>query len=157
MISSKVIDLKGINFSIEKAILLFLKELILYKFYKKIKIFLDGNYSFSYLNLNQEIYFIKELEIKKNQNISEIRFLFNNQNYYVNIESIKKGDQKVFSISCASILSKVIRDQYMKKISNIFPKYQFEVHKGYGTEKHRKLIKEYGYCLLHRKSYHINQ
>lgn len=44
----------------------------------------------------------------------------------------------------------------MKKISKIFPEYQFEVNKGYGTTTHRKLIKEYGYCLIHRKSYNIN-
>ncbi len=63
---------------------------------------------------------------------------------------IIKGDSIKPSIMIASILAKVTRDRYMKKISKIYPQYLFEIHKGYGTKKHRDLIKKYGMNKEHR-------
>ena len=68
-------------------------------------------------------------------------------------ETIVKGDEKEMVISFASIYAKVTRDDYMKKISKKFPEYGFEIHKGYGTVKHRKMIKEKGTTVIHRKSF----
>lgn len=56
-------------------------------------------------------------------------------------------------IMAASIISKVKRDRKMKILSNNFPQYSFEIHKGYGTLKHRKEIEKYGLSMIHRKSF----
>ncbi len=69
------------------------------------------------------------------------------------MEKIKAGDLKHYSISAASILAKVTRDRYMKDISKEFPDYSFEKHVGYGTKLHMDLLKKYGPCSLHRRSF----
>ena len=68
-------------------------------------------------------------------------------------KAIVKGDNKIFSIALASVIAKVTRDRKMKKLSLQYPKYYFHQHKGYGTKLHRKLIKKYGPCKIHRQSY----
>lgn len=67
--------------------------------------------------------------------------------------SVIKGDAKIYSISAASIIAKVTRDRIMKEYDEIYPEYGFAQHKGYGTAKHIQAIKDYGPCLLHRKSF----
>lgn len=67
--------------------------------------------------------------------------------------SIVKGDAKIYSISAASIIAKVTRDRIMQEYDEIYPEYGFASHKGYGTAKHIQAIKEYGPCLLHRKTF----
>ncbi|MBA3551014.1 ribonuclease HII, partial [Patescibacteria group bacterium] len=69
---------------------------------------------------------------------------------FVNQKTIIKGDEKEPLISLASIAAKVTRDRYMAKIARKFPVYNFEIHKGYGTLSHRKLIQEHGITALHR-------
>ena len=66
---------------------------------------------------------------------------------------IVKGDGLSESIACASILAKVTRDRVMKKEAEKYPEYGFEKHKGYGTALHREMIKKYGPCPIHRKSF----
>ena len=72
-----------------------------------------------------------------------------------NVEAIIKADDKIVEVSAASILAKVSRDRYIVEQASNFPLYQFEKHKGYGTALHRELIKEHGYCKLHRSSFKI--
>lgn len=67
--------------------------------------------------------------------------------------SIIKGDAKEYSIAAASILAKVTRDRMMREYDEIYPQYGFSGHKGYGTAKHIAAIKEYGPCILHRKTF----
>ncbi|OGZ63036.1 MAG: ribonuclease HII [Candidatus Staskawiczbacteria bacterium RIFCSPHIGHO2_02_FULL_34_10] len=67
--------------------------------------------------------------------------------------SIIKGDQKVFSISAASIIAKVTRDRIMQKMHKKYPQYGFEKHKGYGTALHIKNLKNFGPCKIHRKTF----
>ena len=67
--------------------------------------------------------------------------------------AIIKGDQRVFSISAASILAKVKRDEWMSLQDKNYPKYSFSKHKGYATIQHRQAIKQYGPCSLHRKTF----
>lgn len=76
-----------------------------------------------------------------------------NKNLKITQKAIIKGDDKIFSIALASNIAKVIRDRKMKKMSLQYPKYYFHQHKGYGTKLHKKLIKKYGPCKIHRKSY----
>ncbi|MEG2116434.1 MAG: ribonuclease HII, partial [Clostridia bacterium] len=68
-------------------------------------------------------------------------------------ESIIKGDEKSYSIACASILAKVTRDRIMEKYDEIYPQYQFGKHKGYGTKIHIEAIKQYGACEIHRRTF----
>ena len=68
-------------------------------------------------------------------------------------KSIIKGDAKCYSIACASIIAKVIRDRIMRQWDEVYPQYGFIKHKGYGTAAHIAAIKEYGLCPLHRLSF----
>ena len=68
--------------------------------------------------------------------------------------SIIKGDQKVISISAASIIAKVNRDKIMNKYDKKYPQYRFNKHKGYGTELHIKMLKKFGASPIHRKSFY---
>jgi len=69
-------------------------------------------------------------------------------------KSIIKGDQKVISISAASIIAKVTRDKIMEKYDEKYPQYRFDKHKGYGTKLHIKMLKKFGACPIHRKFFH---
>ena len=71
-------------------------------------------------------------------------------------EGIIKGDAKSYNIACASILAKVYRDRYMLKLDEEYPEYCFKKHKGYGTKQHIELLKKYGPCKYHRKSFISN-
>src|SRR4030042_2003318 len=51
------------------------------------------------------------------------------------------------------VIAKVIRDRLMIKMSRIYPEYGFELHKGYGTKKHLKMLREYGPSKIHRLSF----
>lgn len=68
-------------------------------------------------------------------------------------KSIIKGDAKEYSIACASIIAKVTRDRIMRQWDEVYPIYGFAKHKGYGTEEHRRIIKENGPCIIHRKTF----
>lgn len=71
------------------------------------------------------------------------------------IETMIKADAKIPEVSAASILAKVIRDHSMIEAAQIYPDYEFEKHKGYITKRHIELIKKYGYCDIHRRSYRV--
>ena len=66
---------------------------------------------------------------------------------------IIKGDTKSASIMCASIISKVYRDELLVEYHNEFPEYNFLNNVGYGTKEHVEAIKRYGICKYHRKSF----
>lgn len=64
-----------------------------------------------------------------------------------------KGDDKAYTIGCASILAKVIRDNYMIEMDKVYPEYGFMRNKGYGTAEHVAALKKYGPCPIHRRSF----
>lgn len=68
-------------------------------------------------------------------------------------EAIVKGDEKVPSISAASILAKVTRDRWCKQYHLEFPQYGFDQHKGYGTAEHLAALRQHGACPQHRKTF----
>lgn len=70
---------------------------------------------------------------------------------------IKNGDKICASISAASIIAKVYRDNLMVKLHNKYPQYNFAKHKGYGTKEHQKAIKKHGLCRIHRKSFNLQK
>jgi ribonuclease HII len=66
---------------------------------------------------------------------------------------LKKGDQICHSISAASILAKVYRDRIMRACHKMYPVYDFDKNKGYGTARHLAALKEYGPCPVHRLTF----
>jgi ribonuclease HII len=73
------------------------------------------------------------------------------ENY--NLRSIIKGDQKIPSISAASIVAKVARDKMITKIAKKFKGYYWDQNYGYGTKQHLKAIKSLGITSQHRKTF----
>lgn len=67
--------------------------------------------------------------------------------------SIIKGDATSYAIACASILAKVFRDRMMDEYAKVFPDYDFQNNKGYGTKKHLEALKTVGKCPIHRESF----
>ncbi len=63
------------------------------------------------------------------------------------------GDAISYAIAAASILAKVERDDIMIKYHEQYPEYGFDVHKGYGTKLHIEMLKKYGPCPIHRRSF----
>lgn len=70
-------------------------------------------------------------------------------------QSIVKGDSKYLSIAAASVLAKTYRDEYMDKIHEEFPMYNWKKNKGYPTKEHREAIKKYGPTKYHRISFRL--
>lgn len=68
---------------------------------------------------------------------------------------IIKGDGKYLSIAAASVLAKTYRDEYMDKIHEEFPMYNWKKNKGYPTAEHREAIKKYGVTKYHRMSFRL--
>ena len=66
---------------------------------------------------------------------------------------IVKGDSRSLSIAAASVLAKVTRDRIMDGYHKLYPQYEFNRHKGYGTKLHRNLIQEHGPCPIHRNTF----
>lgn len=76
---------------------------------------------------------------------------------YPNIDhtTVIKGDSKYLSIAAASIIAKTERDQYMNRIHEEYPMYNWKKNKGYPTKEHREAIRTYGITKYHRKSFRL--
>ena len=97
---------------------------------------------------------IKNLEKKPNKRVD---FLILDGNFKIDLpitqKSVIKADNKVFSCAAASIIAKVKRDKMMERYHKKFLNYGFNQHKGYPTKLHRKMLKKYGPCQIHRKTF----
>ena len=69
--------------------------------------------------------------------------------------TIVKGDGKYLSIAAASILAKTYRDDYMNRLAEEYPQYDWCSNKGYPTKKHRDAIRQFGITPYHRRSYNL--
>ena len=69
--------------------------------------------------------------------------------------TIVKGDGKYLAIAAASILAKTYRDDYMNRLAEEYPQYDWRSNKGYPTKKHREAIRQFGITPYHRKSYNL--
>lgn len=69
------------------------------------------------------------------------------------VKTLKKADLLIPSVSAASVIAKVARDNYMMHIDRIFPGYGFRRHVGYGTKVHQQAINDRGATPIHRVSY----
>ncbi|MDI6050739.1 ribonuclease HII [Flavobacterium sp. XS2P24] len=69
--------------------------------------------------------------------------------------SIIKGDSKYMSIAAASVLAKTYRDEYMNRIHEEYPMYNWKQNKGYPTKEHREAIRIYGVTKYHRMTFRL--
>ncbi len=70
-------------------------------------------------------------------------------------QTIIKGDGLYYPIAAASVLAKTFRDDYMEKIHQEFPDYNWGKNKGYATADHREAITRHGITPYHRKSFQL--
>jgi len=77
--------------------------------------------------------------------------------HYENIahQTIVKGDGKYMNIAAASILAKTYRDEYMEKIHEAYPDFNWAQNKGYPSPAHREAIKQFGLTEHHRKTFRL--
>ena len=68
---------------------------------------------------------------------------------------VVKGDGKYLSIAAASILAKTYRDDYMSRLDEEYPMYDWKKNKGYPTRKHREAVRRYGTTPYHRMSFNL--
>jgi len=94
---------------------------------------------------------IKKLKKKPTLVLIDGNKLPNLKNY--NLKYIIKGDQKIPSISAASIIAKVSRDRFITALSKKFENYGWNTNSGYGTKKHLSAIKKFGITKYHRKTF----
>ena len=99
---------------------------------------------------------IKKLLIK-DSNLSKADFIVDGTLFKTDMDlkytCIKKADQKVKEVSCASIVAKVTRDHLMNSVDFLYPKWNFSKHKGYPTKEHFSLLKKHPLTPFHRKSF----
>ncbi|MDI6820634.1 MAG: ribonuclease HII [Patescibacteria group bacterium] len=124
----KKIDVLNVSKAANIAATRALMRLIYKNNIKPRSVFLDGG-----LYLNERA--IKKINFKKKS------------------KTIKRGDEKINAIKLASIVAKVKRDCLMVKLHKKYPKYGFDIHKGYGTKKHQEAIERNGYSKAHRLSF----
>ncbi len=94
---------------------------------------------------------IKKLRKKPNLVIIDGNKIPKIKNY--NLKSIVRADQKIPSVSAASIIAKVSRDRFITKLSKKFKNYGWETNYGYGTKKHLSALKKLGSTNYHRKTF----
>ncbi|MCD8334132.1 MAG: ribonuclease HII [Clostridiales bacterium] len=75
------------------------------------------------------------------------------RNIQIPNRTVVKGDNLSASIAAASILAKVSRDHYMLEMAKLYPEYQFQQHKGYPTKLHYEMLRKYGPCPIHRRTF----
>jgi ribonuclease HII len=68
-------------------------------------------------------------------------------------EAIVDGDARILSISAASIIAKVYRDNLMSELHEQYPNYNFHLNKGYPTKFHREALDRHGASPVHRRSF----
>jgi ribonuclease HII len=96
---------------------------------------------------------LQKLKVSPTNSIVSLDGRLKAPSQFVHQKTYIRGDSKKQEIGLASIVAKVTRDRYMKKIAKQYPKYGFEDHVGYGTLKHRGAIKKYGLSLIHRRTF----
>ncbi len=75
------------------------------------------------------------------------------RDFGVPVKTVIHGDSLSASIAAASVLAKVTRDDLMLQMAEKYPKYGFEIHKGYGTKAHYSALAQHGPCPIHRMTF----
>lgn len=82
---------------------------------------------------------------------------FNKDVFSYPCQTVVRGDSRCFSIACASIVAKVVRDNLMSYYSVLYPHYNFSRNRGYYTKEHLRAIKKHGLSPIHRRSFRPNR
>lgn len=100
---------------------------------------------------------VENLRKKLNRRETDVRLIFVDGIFRIPSPLPQKlvvgGDRTVPLCMMASIIAKVSRDRIMEKWHRKYPLYGFDKHKGYGTKYHLKMLKIFGPCEIHRKSF----
>jgi ribonuclease HII len=101
---------------------------------------------------------VKSVEKLQNRTASLVVAVDGNQKINISAPQITvvKGDLRFKTIAAASVVAKVLRDKYMKELHYRYPEYDFLSHKGYGTKKHKEMIKRFGVIKEHRLSFKLS-
>ena len=107
------------------------------------------------INILQAARLAMKQAVEKLQPVPDLLLIDGNQKIDSSYDqwTIVKGDSKSLTIAAASILAKVTRDKIMEDYHKLYPQYEFNRHKGYGTKLHRSLIQEHGPCPIHRSTF----
>ena len=120
--------------------------------------------NFVWQNKIDEINILQSSILAMHQSISQLNiepeFIIVDGNKFHKYQSIPhqtivKGDSKFMSIAAASVLAKTYRDDYMEKVHQDFPEYNWKQNKGYPTKQHREAIRKIGITSHHRKSFRL--
>ncbi|HLN18860.1 MAG TPA: ribonuclease HII [Patescibacteria group bacterium] len=105
------------------------------------------------IQLKKEIYNNHKINIIDRKHIVLIDGKHRIPRFSLEQKPIVDGDAQIKIISAASIIAKLERDKIMVEMHKAFPAYGFNLHKGYGTKMHLNMIRKYGLCDIHRRSY----
>lgn len=107
------------------------------------------------INILQATYLAMERAIGQLSVKPELALIDGNRakDFGIPVETVIHGDSLSASIAAASVLAKVTRDDYMLKMAEEYPSYDFEIHKGYGTKAHYAALRDLGPCPIHRMSF----
>lgn len=107
------------------------------------------------INILQATYLAMERAINQLEVKPELVLIDGNRakDFGIPVETVVHGDSLSASIAAASVLAKVTRDDYMLKMAELYPGYDFEIHKGYGTKAHYAALTKLGACPIHRMSF----
>ena len=107
------------------------------------------------INILQATYLAMERAIQQLGVKPELALIDGNRakDFGIPVETIVHGDSLSASIAAASVLAKVTRDDYMLKMAEEYPGYDFEIHKGYGTKAHYAALAAMGPCPIHRMTF----
>ena len=111
------------------------------------------------INILQASFKAMHLALDKLKIIPELLLIDGNRfssYHHICHHCIVEGDALYSSIAAASILAKTHRDEYMMRLHEQHPHYNWKQNKGYGTKEHRAVIRSHGLCEHHRKSFKID-
>lgn len=107
------------------------------------------------INILQATYLAMERAINQLSVKPELALIDGNRakDFGIPVETVVHGDSLSASIAAASVLAKVTRDDFMLKMAEEYPGYDFEIHKGYGTKAHYAALTEKGPSPIHRMTF----
>ena len=137
----------------------FHKRVLLSKYIKSNSIYALGVASVKEINkiniLNASLLSMQRAlnKLKRKPSIAYMDGLFAPKNIKIKYKTFIKGDEKIIPIAAASIVAKVARDLFMRKLAKKYPKYCWNKNFGYGTSDHMYGLKKYGVTKHHRKKF----
>ena len=137
----------------------FKKRILLSEYIKKNSIYAIGRATVDEIDkiniLNASLLSMQRAlnKLRVKPSVAYIDGIFAPKDIKIKYKTFIKGDEKIVSISAASIIAKVSRDLFMIKLAEKYPKYNWHKNFGYGTIDHLRGLKKYGITKHHRKKF----